>query len=293
MAFNLRSGNKTSFKNIGSSPAKETVSTITGTPVRTPVKQSLTNKQRQENLLKAVPNEEAFNKLSKEDQKSFTDAWVKSEGVTKKVEVTKDSPAKQKVEKGQGELKKGQDELKKQTNSWKGTEGQDQDKILNAKGEHIGDWVGDKKVMFTQEQIEDAKGVTTNINMPKVHVDPPKHKTHGAGDTGNWEPHQFRTKKKKSPAKQTATTFADGSKKSARDMFNDQETAIEQRKADRKDNQKSPYWYKIDGKSVTRAQYLKYKNKPGNMEGGGKQTNNPDVHGKIANNHARGPKTKK
>jgi len=53
----------------------------------------------------------------------------------------------------------------------------------------------------------------------------------------------------------------------------------------RKTNTKSPakqlkgelYWYKINGKPVTKAEYTKYKNIPGNMEGGGKQTNNPNV----------------
>lgn len=98
--------------------------------------------------------------------------------------------------------------------------------------------------------------------------------------------------KPQSPAKQTDSTFADGTKKSARDKFNDKETAIEQRKADREDNQKSPYWYKINGKKVTRAEYIKYENKPGGDESG-KQTNDPDVYGRKANNHGRGPKTKK
>mgnify|MGYP003121901181 FL=1 len=40
------------------------------------------------------------------------------------------------------------------------------------------------------------------------------------------------------------------------------------------------YWYKIDGKAVTKEQYIKYKNKPGDMEGGGKTTNDPDVYGR-------------
>ena len=54
------------------------------------------------------------------------------------------------------------------------------------------------------------------------------------------------------------------------------------------------YYYKIDGKSVSKAYYLQYENKPGDMEGGGKQTNNPDVYGRIANNHGRGaPSTSK
>ena len=51
------------------------------------------------------------------------------------------------------------------------------------------------------------------------------------------------------------------------------------------------YYYKIDGKSVSKAYYLQYENQPGFMEGGGKQTNNPDVYGRIANNHGRGAST--
>ena len=88
----------------------------------------------------------------------------------------------------------------------------------------------------------------------------------------------------KSPAKQTDTTYADGSKKSKREQdFSKRHTA---------EKAKDKYWYKIDGKKATKAQYLKYENKPGNMEGGGKQTNNPDVYGRITSNHGRGPKTK-
>ena len=64
------------------SPAKDTPHTTTETHK---THTEVTNKQRQENLLKVVPNEEAFNKLEKTDQKGFTDAWIKSEGATKKV----------------------------------------------------------------------------------------------------------------------------------------------------------------------------------------------------------------
>ena len=55
-------------------------------PVKNP-KTKLTNKQRQQNLLKVVPNEQAFNKLSKEDQKGFTKAWINSKGATKRIKV--------------------------------------------------------------------------------------------------------------------------------------------------------------------------------------------------------------
>lgn len=42
------------------------------------------------------------------------------------------------------------------------------------------------------------------------------------------------------------------------------------------------YWYKVDGKSVNKEEYNKYQNKPGEMEGGGKTTNDPDASGSKA-----------
>ena len=52
-----------------------------------------------------------------------------------------------------------------------------------------------------------------------------------------------------------------------------------------------PYYYKINGQNVSKEAYKKYENKPGGDEPG-KQTNDPDVYGRKANNHGRGPKTK-
>ena len=52
-----------------------------------------------------------------------------------------------------------------------------------------------------------------------------------------------------------------------------------------------PYWYKINGQRVSKDAYIKYENKPGGDEPG-KQTNDPDVYGRKANNHGRGKKTK-
>jgi len=56
------------------------------------------------------------------------------------------------------------------------------------------------------------------------------------------------------------------------------------------DKSKDKYYYKIDGKTTTKTAYLKYKNKPGNMEGGGKQTNNPDVYGRKKGGSPSNPK---
>ena len=44
----------------------------------------ISNKERLANLLKAVPNKDAFNKLSKSDQDSFEKTWAKYGGVTTK-----------------------------------------------------------------------------------------------------------------------------------------------------------------------------------------------------------------
>ena len=54
---------------------------------------------------------------------------------------------------------------------------------------------------------------------------------------------------------------------------------------------KYPYYYKINGQNVSKEAYKKYENKPGGDEPG-KQTNDPDVYGRKANNYGRGPKTK-
>jgi len=52
-----------------------------------------------------------------------------------------------------------------------------------------------------------------------------------------------------------------------------------------------PYHYKINGQNVSKEAYVKYENKPGSDEPA-KQTNDPDVYGRKANNHGRGKKTK-
>ena len=50
------------------------------------------------------------------------------------------------------------------------------------------------------------------------------------------------------------------------------------------------YWYKIDGKKVSKEAYLEYENVPGNMEKGGKTTNNPDVYGRNKGGSPSNPK---
>ena len=146
MAFNLRSGNKSSFKSMGSSPLKETPTMSTST------------KKKQW----YVDNYE-----KNKDKPGYQEAMDKAFGGKTKMEgktsITKKSPATQRLKKG--------------------GEAQDENKIFNNKGEHIGNWVNDKKVMFNDKLVKsDAKPV------PK--------KTLGSYKWGE------EIKKKKSPTKQ-------------------------------------------------------------------------------------------
>ena len=260
MAFKLKSGNKTNFKNMGSSPAK-----LAGLAAK--VAPMIAGK--------------VMSKLNEEEE----------------------SPAKQRLKKG--------------------GEAQDEDKIFNEKGEHVGNWVNDKKVMFTKKElINKGRGRKVKKKSPKVSnkkenpdkqpesygkfhkkvmKDGPKTNIHwiDLGKHPNWQPYKKKSPTKqlkkdqllqgvttiKSPAKQTDTTYADGSKKSAREQGFSKRHTVEKTK--------NKYWYKINGKPVSKNEYIKYKNVPGNMEGGGKTTNDPDVYGKKASNFGRGPKTKK
>tara|TARA_R100001082_G_C4360742_1_gene159248 strand:+ start:1900 stop:2169 length:270 start_codon:yes stop_codon:yes gene_type:complete len=70
--------------------------------------------------------------------------------------------------------------------------------------------------------------------------------------------------------------------------------------------QNEEFWYKINGKDVTiilkekgiknpteeeiLEEYWKYENTPGEMEGGGKTTNNPDVYGRKCGGSPANPK---
>ena len=109
------------------------------------------------NLLKAVPNEDAYNKLSDIDKEGFNVA-AKKAGLP-----TKTTIAKQRV------VKEG--------------EGQDQDKIFNSKGEHVGDYVNDKVVMkpgFKRPVVKKDTPVSPNKQKMKPLTPPnPQGPSHG------------------------------------------------------------------------------------------------------------------
>ena len=121
MAFKLKSGNTTSFKGMGSSPAKE-------------VKVDMNNPKVEGNYKKYKDNPEYRAALDKK-------AGGKFEYDADKRVSTTSTPAKQKLNKG--------------------GEAQDQDKIFDDKGNHIGTYVNGKKIMKSTTsahgQLDDAK----------------------------------------------------------------------------------------------------------------------------------------
>ena len=157
MAFKLRSGNTSSFKQMGSSPVKAKsssgpnmndpkdektrVSTNTTTPV-TPPKVTTTN-NKDGSYTKSDGNKSATYKpnpnYNPKSSRTGNYKYITGEknadgtpiGETHR-STSKSSPAKQKLNKG--------------------GEGQDQDKIFNAKGIHVGDYVNGKKVMHHEQQ---------------------------------------------------------------------------------------------------------------------------------------------
>ena len=118
MAFKLRSGNKTNFKSMGSSPVKQKSDTTKTYPKSYTKEDVKFLEEQREDVVR-------YEDLDKKGQ----EIW-KSQG--KPVPKNKKSPNKQRVVKG--------------------GEGQDQDKIFNEKGEHVGNWVNDKKVMFDKKK---------------------------------------------------------------------------------------------------------------------------------------------
>ena len=285
MGFKLKSGNTTSFKLMGGtdkSPAKDMKTGSYKQSFESPAKQDLQSKLKEQG--------KHYKKTTKEiiDTPRRKNEFPKKEDIQKQADYTstqanikpnewndpytkRDKYGNKIKEKSPGKNMKKSPAYQKQN---KGGESQDQNKILDNRGNYVGNWVNNKKVMFNDKPVKDLQELKVN-------------KDSETSITGIKWP-----KKKKSVAKQTSDTFADGTNKSDRDKFNDTETAIEQRKADRDDNQKPPYWFKINGEFKTHAEYKAYENKPGNMEGGGKQTNHPDAMGYKAKHKANRAKLK-
>ena len=154
----------------------------------------------------------------------------------------------------------------------KGGEAQDEDKIFNEKGEHVGDWVDGKKVRTKEQERKTLQKMFDKVG-PVIRPKRPKYKERPKTE----ESSPAKQKKDKEIKVKTDHTKLYG---------------LDWKAPVRASGEK--YWYKINDKHVTKAAYLKYQNKPGGDEPG-KQTNDPDAYGyKAARKKARAKlKTKK
>ena len=200
MAFKLRSGNTSSFKQMGSSPVKQKSSS--GPNMNDPKVEANYAKYKDNPEYAAAMDRKSGGKFEYDEKtrvststskksnaamnakvkevkdKNFTDtnnALVKTgrKKLTREeynARTSKSSPAKQKLNKG--------------------GEGQDQDKIFDAKGIHVGDYVNGKKVMHHEQQhkkiVKSSKSAHGQLGDAK--------REH--------EMDKMYAKKKKSPAKQ-------------------------------------------------------------------------------------------
>ena len=145
MAFKMRSGNKVSFKNMGSSPAKDMKTGSYEHSFESPAKQGYDPTPTKEEQAKKMM--ERIEKNPHEDKgKGYTP--ISKEKMRPSELERGEDPHKDKG-KGYNPTPKKYGPKKPPTKQRlnKGGEGQDQDKIFNSKGEHIGDYVNDKPVM--------------------------------------------------------------------------------------------------------------------------------------------------
>jgi len=129
MAFKLKSGNKPAFKTMGSSPLKThdgTKSSATHFADGTPKSErdKFNDAETQREMSKVDPDAPGT------PGKPGYEPPVKRSDLDKKGKATYD---KHRANPGSGA---------------DSTEGQDQNKIFDNKGNHIGNWKGDKKVLF-------------------------------------------------------------------------------------------------------------------------------------------------
>jgi len=143
MAFKMRSGNKVSFKNIGSTPAKQKVDPdAPGTPGKPgyepPVKREDLD-EKGKAIWDAHRKKKSGGKKMLKKLSDLTPAEIKAMKLDKPI--GKKSPGKQRV------TKEG--------------EGKDQNKIFDESGKHIGTYVNGKKVMKSTTsahgQLDDAE----------------------------------------------------------------------------------------------------------------------------------------
>jgi len=315
MAFKLRSGNGTTFKNMGTSPFKDMKTGKYEHSFESPAKHpshmdhhlltekggpglkggphppTKTDKKKEspaKQKIEKIPSKKAERLATSKTGRVMQDVLGKS--------VSKESDTKStEREQRSKHTSKRYSPLKQRS----GTEGQDQNKIFNDKGEHVGNYVNGKKVMLSAHgQLNDAKKeAIRDMKMDGRKKTPSPAKQYlGKGEEEAYQKLKADLIKKnrdKKKVKNNKPAKTDKLSKTAKPSSPAKQVKIkgkEKQFVEPAKKAKGSYYYKIDGKPVTKQQYIKHKHEPGNMEGGGKQTNNPDVYGRKKGGSPSNPK---
>ena len=293
MAFKLRSGNKTGFKGMGSSPVKKLDDKKTQTEIKNYIKNNMSKQSDSElasNVRKMSDNKTEYNWNTKTKEVEAHDLESKSptkhfvddvpdhnDGHSDDLQTPEEhekgkveSPGKQKVYLTREEEEEAVDLTRK--DGPRVTEKEKKDRQEKARQER-----------------EEANRFEHNVEA-KMDEYPPKY---FHGDIKRKE------QKPKSPAKQkkeekwesyypiTPEMEEKWKKEAEKAKIEDaknyprpktKKTPVKQYEnpSDRKKETPGQYWYKINNKPATKAEYIKYQNKPGGDEPG-KQTNDPNV----------------
>lgn len=243
MAFKLRSGNKLSFKSMGSSPAKQ-------------------EKEKWE----------SYYPLTEEEKNTPTEEELDQEKIDQQIKGT--------YIQTEEDIKKRKEGFEKYAPRKKAPTKQVKTKGLGPRTAFGG--------VKNPELTKTKKPFST-----KVMKDGPKKQVTGIdlGKDPNWQPHPntFTTPNKQIELAMLRKRKGLGPREIQGEDDQSYEAAVTRKEMGM--TKQYPYYYEINGQKVSKDAYIKYKNKPGGDESG-KQTNDPDVYGKNANNHGRGKKTK-
>ena len=297
MAFKLRSGNKSSFKSMGSSPARQkydlSKATVDGKHPQTEINKKykdvdsgdlfLQGKTRDKDgnvkdiqwapnpsndpeLLKGMESSPT-KQASTEIKKFYVDNYEKN----------KDKPGFQEaMDKAFG----GETKMEGKTSITTKTTPAKQAKT---KG------LGPRTAFGGVKNPELTK--TKKPFSTKVMKDGPKKQVTGIdlGKDPHWQPHQFTSPNKQIELALLRKRKGLGPREIKGEDDQSYEAAVTRKEMGM--TKEYPYYYKINGQNVSKEAYIKYKNKPGGDEPG-KQTNNPTVSLAAESANKRGSNAK-
>lgn len=266
MAFKLKSGNTTNFKQMGATEAIKQVKVSTSKYPNQRKSKMDTEKEIYKAKLRGDYQDLTGDKLKKASYDDHPEELIKGHSIP-------ESPAKQKAE--HMSLPQFEYDLSDMT-------------VVDKRSQEVID--KEKEEIKKEEEAKRKDKERIDQQIKGTYVETEEDVKKRKMDMIEYAP------RKKSPAKQLTQVLLKKRKGLGPREIQGEDDQSREAHITRKEmgvyKDPSKYWYKINGQNVSKEAYKKYENKPGSDEPG-KQTNDPDVYGRKANNHGRGPKTKK